>query len=130
MESFDDPMDIEVLLGDLGSPISFISWEEDVDALLDNLPPESPKSTPESPPNSPHNPDHVEALTNLNLNVSDKEVTTPAQFQSPNQPNAHISSLMSLNIEKVQPINRSFIIPKESAGTSEDTPVSYKSAGD
>ncbi|CAG7828784.1 unnamed protein product, partial [Allacma fusca] len=51
MNPFEEPMDIDVLLGDLGSPLPFISWEDEMEALLDNLPPESPPnshSTPDS----------------------------------------------------------------------------------
>ncbi|CAG7728977.1 unnamed protein product [Allacma fusca] len=117
MDSFDDPMDLEVLLGDLGSPISFISWEEEMEALLDNLPPESPpeslpESTPKSSSNSPHTPDREESFPNLTSNLSDHQVTTPTHHQQHNQSHSLVVPLMSLNLEETQPIDRTFKIPR------------------
>ncbi|CAG7731336.1 unnamed protein product [Allacma fusca] len=104
MNTFEEPMDIDVLLGDIGSPIQFISWEDEMEALLDNLP-------PESPPNSHNTPDSDEDLPNVTAKLPDNEATPPVHSQHPPQPNSHVVPLMQLNIVKPQPINRVINVP-------------------
>ncbi|CAG7724118.1 unnamed protein product, partial [Allacma fusca] len=100
-------IDMDILLGDPCSPISFISWEEEMEALLDNTPPDSPSNSQHN-----HNPDPDEVPTNLTLNLSENEVTMTTHLQQPNQFKSHRAPVMSLNHEKVQRIDRSLNIPK------------------
>ncbi|CAG7833304.1 unnamed protein product [Allacma fusca] len=96
MDLFKETMSIDVLLGDLGLPIQFISWEDEIEALLDSLP-------PESPPNSHSNPDADDALPNLTVKLQANGVNRvemkankrvrfqkfPSKFPDPNITNAY-----------------------------------------
>ncbi|CAG7827765.1 unnamed protein product, partial [Allacma fusca] len=87
-----------------------------MEALLDNLPPESPSESPESTPkpsqNSPHTADADESFPNLTSILSDHQVTTPTHPQQSNQSHSLVLPLMSLNLEETPPIDRSFKIPR------------------